>query len=219
MARVSLHTQHGWRQVVCRILRHVCSGGRIDRLSLPATTHPSPLFPFPLSLCVTRTRAHPRHLSPLSAFHPVFQSLSIFSSSLLLPLPLFLSLFHGVHHRRDAIGPTLFAPFLARSFSLAPTFFRDSNASVLFYASVFLRFTRRPRSLSVPRGAERRSAAARSAAQPSAAPPPTREPRRRRRRSHPRLRVLEFLDQSTRADAAAASAGAAHPCRRMESQR
>ena len=295
------------QQVVLRVLRHVCSGGRVSTGSLgccsllqppPTTLSRLPshslslslslflsLFAFPLSLC-----ARPPFLSlflPLSlfvlcVFHPVFESLSIFLSHFRarrFPLPpnhrtrAFLSIalppsfFHGVHHRRDAIGPTLFVPFLALpSFSLSPfssllfpcnpllfppfpslslslslslvlSFATSMPLSSFSTPSVLLRFARRARSpsrvsavlrpplsfcfsrLPACLGCPRRTVF--GAAPRSSSHQPHRPRRARAASSNPTPQtpwVLEFLDQSTRADAARVQHGP--PLRRwMESQR
>lgn len=86
----------------------VSTGSRLLLLQ-PTLSRSSPSFPF--SSFAPRD-AHPRAISlPVSMSFTPFSNLA-FPSIVLPP-----SFFHGVHHRRDAIGPTLFS---LPSFSLPP---------------------------------------------------------------------------------------------------
>lgn len=107
-----------------------------SRLLLQPTLFP--LSAFPLSHSPVASLFTPPAFTPFSNLslssrlppaRPSSSSLSLLSlSNGLRP-----SFFHGVHHRRAAIGPTLFTPFLFSPFATSMT-------SLLFYASIFLRF-------------------------------------------------------------------------------
>lgn len=98
----------------------VSTGSRLLLLQ-PTLSRSSPSFPF--SSFAPRD-AHPRAISlPVSMSFTPFSNLA-FPSIVLPP-----SFFHGVHHRRDAIGPTLFAPFVLPASSSSSSSFSSLRFS------------------------------------------------------------------------------------------
>ena len=106
----------------------VSTGSRLLLLQ-PTLSRSSSSFPF--SSFAPRD-AHSRAISlPVSMSFTPFSNLA-FPSIVLPP-----SFFHGVHHRRDAIGPTLFVPFvLPASSSSSSSFSSLLFPSLLFAATL-----------------------------------------------------------------------------------